>query len=102
MGNINNLQLSSIPIPNPSVISRKGLEDHLILVNCDTGNSIVLNVTGAYIWEQIDGKIGIDKIIERVSDYYSEVSEGFQEDIRKVIFNLEKDGFIGYEIESGL
>ncbi|PWR71743.1 PqqD family protein [Methanospirillum stamsii] len=102
MVTINELTLSSIPTKNPSVVSRKGLDDHLIIVNCDIGSSIVLNSTGAFIWEKIDGKRDVDQIVMDVKNYYDDDSDRIREDVMNVISSLKKDGFIGYEIISGI
>jgi hypothetical protein len=102
MVNIEDLTLDTIPIKNPSVIFRDGLDNGMVLVNCDTGVSIALNHTGAFIWSQIDGKTEFEKITSLVSKKFSAKWELVSEDVKILLSTLEKDGFIGYEIISGL
>ena len=63
--------LKSIPSHSPSVVTRKtGNEYVLVPVTnniADMNSVYTLNETGAFIWEQIDGKKSIMEIIEKLT-----------------------------------
>jgi len=68
------MNLKSIPSHSPSVVTRKtGNEYVLVPVTdniADMDSVFTLNETGAFIWEQIDGKKSLESIIDiLISEY---------------------------------
>ena len=57
---LDHIVLDTIPIANPSVVSRDTPDDGIVLVNCDTGGALALNLTGKIVWTLIDGKTNSD------------------------------------------
>ena len=86
------------PVPNPAVISRKGLGDDLILVNCDTGESLSLNITGMIVWELIQEGKNSDEIISNICQRFKNVPDSVHEEVTGLISLLVEGGFIGYEL----
>ena len=99
---VEDLILSSVPVKNPSVIFRKGLDGGMVLVNCDTGATIALNQTGSCIWGEINGRKDADQITAAVMNLFSQVPDCVSDDVKTLLTSLAKEGFIGYEIVSGL
>jgi hypothetical protein len=94
--------LDTIPVPNPAVLSRSGLDGGLIMVNCDTGGTMALNETGAYLWSIIDGHRTVEEISTIFERYFSHIPDNVIDDVRTLLSNLAEDGFIGYEVLTDL
>jgi len=66
--------LKSILSHSPSVVTRKtGNEYVLVPVTdniADMDSVYTLNETGAFIWEQIDGKKSVEEIIDAMTEEY--------------------------------
>jgi len=92
------LPLGAIPVINPSIISRDTLDEGLVIVNCDTGGSFALNLTGKLIWESIDGKRGPQEITTYISRYFFDIPEKVGDDVVSLLSVLAGEGFIGYEL----
>jgi hypothetical protein len=69
------MELKSIPSHSPSVVTRKtGNEYILVPVTnniADMDSVYTLNETGAFIWEQIDGKKNLGSIVELLTNEYN-------------------------------
>jgi hypothetical protein len=69
------MDLKSIPAHSPSVVTRKtGNEYILVPVTdniADMDSVYTLNETGAFIWEQIDGKNNLESIVELLTNEYN-------------------------------
>lgn len=96
----NDIVLESIPVINPAVISRDGLSEGLVLVNCDTGTALSLNSTGTMVWGLIDGKRGPEEITAAVVTQFHDPPGTVGEDVRSLIAVLAEEGFIGYELKA--
>lgn len=96
---LNTVVLDTIPILNPSVISRETIDEGIVLVNCDTGRSLALNKTGKIIWSLIDGIKNTEDIIRGVSERFKEVPDSVTDDVNSLLSLLSEEGFIGYEIK---
>ncbi|MDO9581348.1 MAG: PqqD family protein [Bacteroidales bacterium] len=75
--------LTSILSHSPSIVTRKTGNEYVLVPitnNIADMNSVyALNDTGAFIWEHINGKRSVEKIIDAVTTEY---------DINKTIFPL--------------
>ena len=92
------MMLAKIPVANPAVVSRDGLDDGRVMVNCDTGAAIALNPTGALVWNLIDGRRTPEEIIDAVRRHFSNAPETVSDDVVLLLATLSEDGFIGYEV----
>jgi len=96
------ITLAKIPVANPSIVSRDGLDEGRVMVNCDTGAAISLNRTGALVWNLIDGLRNPDEIAEIVSQSFNNAPDTVKDDVAALLLTLSEDGFIGYEVKSHL
>lgn len=92
--------LAKIPVANPAVLSRDGLDEGKVMVNCDTGAAIAINRTGALIWTLIDGRRSAGEIAEAVRRSFDNAPDTVRQDVAALLVTLAEDGFIGYEIKS--
>ncbi|HEX2970324.1 MAG TPA: PqqD family protein [Bacteroidales bacterium] len=86
--------LKSILSHSPSIVTRKtGNEYVLVPVSnniADMNRVYTLNETGAFIWEQIDGKKTIEEVIEALTSEYEISEEEARNDVFEFIENLKK------------
>lgn len=79
------LELKSVPSRSSSVVTRKtGNEYVLVPVTnniADMDSVYTLNETGAFIWDQIDGKRNIEEIICLMTDEFNIDNESAKSDI---------------------
>lgn len=94
------ITLAKIPVANPAVLSRDGLDEGKVMVNCDTGAAIAVNRTGALIWTLIDGRRNAEEIAEAVRRSFKNAPDTVRDDVAALLITLSKDGFIGYEVKS--
>jgi hypothetical protein len=82
-------ELKSILSHSPSVVTRKtGNEYVLVPVTdniADMDSVYTLNETGAFIWEQIDGKKSLELIIDAMTEEYDIDKESATEDVLQFI-----------------
>ena len=94
------ITLANIPVANPAVVSRDGLDEGRVMVNCDTGAALALNQTGALVWDLIDGRRSPDEIAEAVRKSFSNAPDTVKDDVAGLLTTLSEEGFIGYEVMS--
>jgi hypothetical protein len=86
--------LYSVLSHSESVVTRKtGNEYVLVPVTnniADMDSVYTLNETGAFIWEQIDGKRTVKEIIELLIGEYETDIESATEDVFEFIGNMQK------------
>lgn len=86
--------LKSILSHSPSVVTRKtGNEYVLVPVTnniADMNSVYTLNETGAFIWEQINGKRNIEEIISLLTEEYEIENNKAEEDVFLFVDNLRK------------
>jgi hypothetical protein len=92
------ITLATIPVANPAVVSRDGLDDGKVMVNCDTGASIALNQTGALVWSLIDGRRNPGEIADEVRRHFMNAPDSVKDDVAALLATLSEGGFIGYEL----
>lgn len=88
--------LKSIPSHSPSVVTRKtGNEYVLVPVTnniADMNSVYTLNETGAFIWEQIDGKNTILEIIEKLTREFETDNDTATKDV--LLFLKDLDNYL--------
>jgi hypothetical protein len=86
--------LNSILSHSPSVVTRKTGNEYVLVPvanNIADMNSVyTLNETGAFIWEQIDGKRTVNEIIIAVTSEYDIDKETVSKDVLDFIGNMNK------------
>lgn len=86
--------LESIPSHSQNIVTRKtGNEYVLVPVTdnvADMDSVYTLNETGAFIWEQIDGKKNLKEIIEAIVVEYDISKAEAQDDVLEFIDDLKK------------
>jgi methyltransferase-like protein len=84
--------LKSILSHSPSVVTRKtGNEYVLVPVTdniADMDSVYTLNETGAFIWEQIDGKKSVEVIIDAMTEEYDIDKSTATTDVLEFIFKM--------------
>jgi methyltransferase-like protein len=86
--------LKSILSHSTSVVTRKtGNEYILVPVTnniADMNSVFTLNETGAFIWDQIDGKRNVEEIINAMTEEYDIDNETASNDLFTFIDNMSK------------
>jgi hypothetical protein len=86
--------LKSILSPSPSVVTRKTGNEYVLVPvanNIVDMNSVyTLNETGAFIWEQINGKRSVEEIISALTSEYDIAYETASEDVFSFIDYMSK------------
>jgi len=86
--------LKSVLSHSPSVVTRKSGNEYVLvpLANniADMTSVYTLNETGAFIWDQIDGKRDVEEIIIAVTGEYEIDFETAGEDVFAFIENMSK------------
>ena len=84
--------LNSILSRSPSVVTRKTGKEYVLVPvanNIADMNSVyTLNETGAFIWEQIDGKRNIEDIIVLLTEEYDIDEETASKDVLDFVSNM--------------
>ena len=84
--------LNSVLSRSPSVVTRKTGNEYILVPvanNIADMNSVyTLNETGAFIWEQIDGKRTIEDIIELVTQEYDIDKDAASNDVLEFVRNM--------------
>ena len=88
------VDLKSVPSHSPSIVTRKtGNEYVLVPVTdniADMNSVYTLNETGAFIWEQIDGKNNINNIIEKLTAEFDIASDTARSDVLAFLNEMNK------------
>jgi hypothetical protein len=86
--------LKSILSHSPSIVTRKTGNEYVLVPitnNIADMNSVyTLNETGAFIWEQINGKCSVEDIIIALTNEYAIDKATASEDIFSFINNMSK------------
>lgn len=79
---------------NPDVALRDEDVSGSLLFNPDTGEVLVINDTGRFIWDLCAEGITIDRLIEEFNKSYENLPENLVEDVQGYIDTMTKGGFI--------
>ena len=86
--------LKSILSHSPSIVTRKTGNEYVLvpIANniADMNSVFTLNETGAFIWEQIDGKKNVEEIISAVTEEYDIDNEVASADVFLFIEDMKK------------
>jgi methyltransferase-like protein len=85
--------LNSVLSHSPSVVTRKTGNEYVLVPvanNIADMNSVfILNETGAFIWEQLDGKRTVEEIIELLINEYEIEKDIASKDVFEFITNTQ-------------
>ena len=79
---------------NPDVALREEDAEGSLLFNPDTGQVLVINDTGRFIWDLCESDISISAIATEFEDEYTDLPDSILEDIQEYIETMTKGGFI--------
>jgi hypothetical protein len=86
--------LNSILFQSTSIVTRKTGNEYVLVPitnNIADMNSVyTLNETGAFIWEQIDGKRSVEEIINALTDEYDIDYKNAETDVFSFVENMSK------------
>jgi hypothetical protein len=86
--------LKSILSHSSSIVTRKTGNEYVLVPitnNIADMNSVyTLNETGAFIWEQIDGKRSIEEIITALTNVYDIDKQNAESDVNTFVENMSK------------
>jgi methyltransferase-like protein len=86
--------LKSVISQSASVVTRKTGNEYVLvpITNniADMNSVFTLNETGAFIWEQIDGKRSIEEIISALTAEYAIDNINAEKDVLSFIENMSK------------
>jgi hypothetical protein len=85
--------LNSVLSHSPSVVTRKTGNEYVLVPVAnniaDMDSVYTLNETGAFIWEQIDGKRNVAEIIELLIQEYEIDNDSASKDVFEFITNMK-------------
>ena len=88
------IDLKSVPGHSPSIVTRKTGNEYVLVPvanNIADMNSVyTLNETGAFIWEQIDGKNNINNIIDKLTAEFDIDHETAERDVLSFMDDMKK------------
>jgi methyltransferase-like protein len=86
--------LRSVLSQSSSIVTRKTGNEYILVPitnNIVNMNSVyTLNETGAFIWEQIDGRKNVEEIIDALITEYDIDNESAEKDVFSFIDNMSK------------
>jgi hypothetical protein len=85
--------LNSVPTHSPSVVTRKTGNEYVLVPVAnniaDMDSVYTLNETGAFIWEQIDGKRNVEEIVGLLVQEFDIDRETAVKDVFEFIDNMK-------------
>lgn len=86
--------LKSVLSRSPSVVTRKTGNEYVLVPVAnniaDMDSVYTINETGAFIWEQIDGKKTVEEIINLVTQEYEIDIDLASKDVQEFVGNMSK------------
>jgi len=82
-------------VRNPDIALREEDESGSLLFNPDTGEVLVINGTGRFIWDMCEKETSIDMIVDALEDAYDDVPESVRKEVDSFVSVMTAGGFIG-------
>ena len=92
------MNLDDKPVANPLVVLREEFDDWAILFDPETGKGFGLNPVSVFVWKHLDGKHTAADILAELRESCENVPEEGEEQVKKFIESLLKEGLAGYEV----
>lgn len=89
-----------MPIANPMIVLREEFDNWAFLFNPETTSIVVINPVGVAVWKAMNGKNRREDIISELKSHFADVPDKVADDVDAFISDLEKRGFVGFEIEN--
>jgi SynChlorMet cassette protein ScmD len=86
------------PIANPDILLREEFDDWALLFNPNTGKGFGINPVGVFVWKLLDGKHGVNDIVEEVRKNFKNVPDNVDEEVKRFIAALSENGLLVYEL----
>ncbi len=80
---------------NPDIALREEDESGSLLFNPDSGEVLVINDTGRFIWDLCEDGATVERIVVEFNRAYEDISENLVEDINDYLTIMTKGGFVG-------
>lgn len=81
-------------LKNPEVALREEDESGSLLFNPDSGEVLVINDTGRFIWDLCENDITVDAIVLEFNKTYENLPDNLVEDVDTYITIMTKGGFL--------
>ncbi len=79
---------------DPAVSVRLAGDNEAVLFHPDIGLEKVVNATGLFIWQRLDGSLSVDEIARRVRERFEAVStDRISKDVAAFVDDLSRQGF---------
>ncbi len=79
---------------NPDIALRDEDESGCLLFNPDTGEVLVVNDTGRFIWDLCEKAVTMTEILMSFGEAYESIPENLSEDVEQFVSAMTKGGFI--------
>lgn len=79
---------------NPDVAIRDEDDSGSMLFNPDTGEVLVINDTGRFIWTMCAKPTTIESIVQRFPEEYDDIPENLSEEVAQFVKIMTEGGFI--------
>ena len=85
-------------IMNPDIIMEKE-DDGSLLFNQETGEIKILNITGAFVCERVNGELTGYDIINQVKEYFDcSENEDIEKDVELLLTNMQEASLLVQEV----
>ena len=85
-------------IMNPDIIMEKE-DDGSLLFNQETGEIKILNVTGAFVCERVNGELTGHDIVTQIKEYFDcSDDEDIEKDIEMLLGDMQKSSLLVKEL----
>lgn len=81
-------------LKNPEIALREEDESGSLLFNPDSGEVLVINDTGRFIWDLCENDITVDAIVLEFNKTYENLPDNLVEDVDTYIATMTKGGFL--------
>ena len=87
--------LDFVPVRSKAVLSRTNADGSVAIIRLDSDQYFfTLDGVSAELWNAINGKSNVAKIVEKMIDKHDLPAARFTKDVRKLISDLKKEGLI--------
>jgi hypothetical protein len=70
------------------------LPGETVLLRVDTGTTLRLNASAAWLWEQLDGPLGLGELAGRLAGRHSLSADAAAADVRRFVTELAERKFV--------
>jgi len=88
------LTLQSCLRPNEQEVAAKVMDGEAILINLSNGIYYSMDKVGGLIWEMIEGRQSLEKIVEGVVSRYDGSAERVRADVERIVAELVQENLV--------